>query len=79
MQCDGYTIYTYAIDGEEINVKINKEGFVTHINSDIFISDFTDWEKIDEGYGDKFAHAQNLYFDKPLIDEQGNYIIKLKF
>jgi hypothetical protein len=58
-------------------IKTNNDGFVTEINSDIFIKDFSDWQKIDEGYGDKYAHAQNLYFEKPLIDEQGNYQIKL--
>lgn len=59
-----------------VYVKVNEEGYVTHVNSDLFIKDFTGWQKIDEGYGDKFAHAQSNYFEKPLIDEEGNYQIK---
>ena len=59
-----------------VYVKTNSEGFIIEINSDIFIQDLSGWQKIDEGYGDKYAHAQNLYFEKPLIDENGNYQIK---
>lgn len=65
-------------DGEPIGVyiKVNENGYITDVNSDVFIKDFTGWQKIDEGYGDKFAHAQSQYFDKPLLDENGNYEIK---
>lgn len=65
-------------DGEPIGVyvKVNEDGFITDVNSDIFITNFTGWQKIDEGYGDKFAHAQSNYFEMPLIDEQGKYQIK---
>lgn len=59
-----------------VYVKLNEEGFVTDVNSDIFISNFEGWQKIDEGYGDKYAHAQSQYFEKPLIDENGNYVIR---
>ena len=70
---------------EEVNdmpigvyVKVNDEGFITDVDSEIFISNFDGWTKIDEGYGDKYAHAQSQYFDSPLIDENGNYLIKIK-
>lgn len=59
-----------------VYVKVNEDGFITEVNSDIFIADFTGWQKIDEGYGDKFAHAQSQYFEDPLIDENGQYQIK---
>lgn len=59
-----------------VYVKINQDGFVTDVNSDIFIKDFTDWKKIDEGYGDKFAHAQTQYFEVPLMDENGEFQIR---
>ena len=59
-----------------VYVKINNDGCVTEINSDIFIQDFAGWQKIDEGFGDKYAHAQSNYFEKPIIDENGNYLIK---
>ena len=59
-----------------VYVKVNDEGFVTDVNSEIFIKDFTGWQKIDEGYGDKFAHAQSQYFERGLIDEKGDYVNK---
>lgn len=59
-----------------VYAKVNENGFITDVNSDIFITNFTGWQKIDEGYGDKFAHAKSQYFEKPLIDEDGNYVIK---
>lgn len=60
-----------------VYVKVNEEGYVTDVNSDIFIKDFTGWQKIDEGYGDKYAHAQSQYFDKQLIDKDGKYYLKI--
>ena len=47
-----------------VYVKKNNNGEIIEVNSDLFITDFTGWEKIDEGYGDKYAHAQSQYFDK---------------
>ena len=60
-----------------VYVKVNEDGFVTDVNSEIFIKDFTGWLKIDEGYGDKFAHAQSQYFQHPLVGEDGEYIVNL--
>lgn len=59
-----------------VYVKINEYGKIIDINSDIFINDTDNWIKIDEGTGDKYAHAQGNYFDKYLIDENGlhNYV-----
>ena len=59
-------------------MKINDDGYVTEVGSEIFISNFDGWVKIDEGFGDRFAHAQSHYFDKPLVDENGNYLIKFE-
>ena len=56
-----------------VYVKVNEEGDITNINSDIFIKDFEGWLKLDEGHGDKFAHAQNQYFEKPLFNEDGTF------
>ena len=61
-----------------VYVKINDDGYVTEVGSEIFISNFDGWVKIDEGFGDRFAHAQSHYFDKPLVDENGNYLIKFE-
>ena len=44
-----------------VYVKRNNAGKIVEINSEIFIDDLTGWEKIDEGYGDMYAHAQTQY------------------
>lgn len=46
-------------------------GRVTAINSDAFLTNTTGWTAIDEGYGDRYHHAQGNYFDGPLYDERG--------
>lgn len=59
-----------------VYIKTNTSGKVIAVNSSAFINDTNYWIKIDEGTGDKYAHAQGNYFDKPLIDEKGlhNYV-----
>lgn len=57
----------------KVFIKVNITNEVTAINSDIFLSDLSEWIKIDEGYGDKFALAQNNYLDKPLMSRDGTY------
>lgn len=61
-----------------VYVKLNEEGFVTDVSSDIFITNFEGWQKIDEGYGDRFAHAQSQYFGEPISDLNGKYFIKIE-
>lgn len=53
--------------------KLDSNKCITDVASSIQDIDFTDWIKIDEGIGEKYAHAQNYYFpkDKPLRDSQG--------
>ena len=59
-----------------VYIKVNSDGHIVLVGSSIFIRDLTDWIKIDEGFGDKYAHAQSQYFDKPLINEDGTYNYK---
>ena len=68
MEMDNLEIIEDIADVEEVKrrpigvyVKRDKNGKVIQINSEIFIEDLTGWEKIDEGFGDKYAHAQSLY------------------
>ena len=61
-----------------VYIKTNANGYITEVGSDIFIKDLTGWTKIDEGYGDKYAHAQSQYFGKPLVDEFGIYNYKFE-
>ena len=56
-----------------VYVKVNENKEIIDVGSSIFIKDFNGWIKIDEGFGDKFAHAQSQYFEKPLINDQGIY------
>ena len=50
----------------EVYITINKNGYTTAVNSSAFLTDTDGWIKIDEGYGDKYHHAQGNYFDKPI-------------
>lgn len=59
-----------------VYVRTDSQNNIIEINSDIFIRDLTGWIKIDEGQGDRYAHAQSQYFDKPLVDDNGNYNYK---
>lgn len=59
-----------------VYVKINADNVVIDISSNIFISDFSEWVKIDEGIGDRFAHAQGSYLPKPLTTSEGYYRYK---
>ena len=58
-------------------VRTDTENRITEINSSAFV-DADGWTKIDEGWGDKFHHAQGNYLPKPLMDERGVYRYKLE-
>ena len=60
-----------------VYAKTNSAGYIIELASDIFLNDFENWTKIDEGDGDKFVHPQISYFEDGLCDEQGNYNHKL--
>lgn len=53
-------------------------GYITSINSEIFLSqeEIQAMTEIDQGKGDKYAHAQGLYLEKGLVDEHGRYNYK---
>lgn len=57
----------------KVFIKTDDNNNIIDINSSIFIKDITGWIEIDSGTGDKYAHAQNYYFDKPLVTETGIY------
>lgn len=52
-------------------------GYIVSVNSSEFLTDLTDWVEIDSGYGDKYHHAQNNYFPKPIITDGDAYRYKL--
>lgn len=55
-----------------------QDGYITSINSDIFLSEeeIQTMTEIDKGQGDKYAHAQGQYLEKGLVDEHGRYNYK---
>lgn len=55
-----------------------QDGYITSINSEIFLSEeeMSTMIEIDKGQGDKYAHAQGQYLEKGLVDEQGRYNYK---
>lgn len=57
----------------KVFVKINENNEIVEIGSNVFINDLTNWICVDEGYGDRFAHAQSQYLNKPLMNDQGGY------
>lgn len=63
--------------GFEVYVRVNKNNEIIEVGSNVFIQDFTGWIMIDKNVmGDRGAHAQSQYFDKPLINEDGRYNFK---
>ena len=56
-----YTVY----------VRTDEAGRIVEINSSAFLADTTGWMAIDEGYGDKYHHAQNNYFPLPMFGADG--------
>ena len=60
----------------KVYVKLDENNVIVAINSDIFLDDHTEWIEIDEGNGDKYAHAQAHYLEKGLTDEAGKYKYK---
>lgn len=60
----------------KVYIKTDSNNNVTAVNSSIFLSDLTGWIYINEGHGDKYAHAQGHYFDKPIMTDYGIYRYK---
>ena len=59
-----------------VYIKTDDRRNVTGVNSGIFLKDAGGWIKIDEGEGDRYAHAQGNYFAKPIADAYGIYTYK---
>ena len=54
-----------------VYIRTDSTGRVLEINSSAFLVDTTGWTQIDEGWGDKYHHAQGNYLDGPLYTEDG--------
>jgi hypothetical protein len=60
----------------KVYIKINDKNVVININSGIFLTDIIGWICVDEGQGDKYAHAQGNYLENGLMDMFGKYNYK---
>ena len=63
----------------KVYVRINANNEIIEVGSSVFIKDLTGWIEIDSGFGDRYAHAQSQYFDKPLMNENGTYNYKYEY
>lgn len=61
----------------KVHAKTDNDKHLFVVNSSAFITNINDWIQIDSGEGDKYHHAQNNYFDKPLINIDGTHNYKL--
>ena len=60
-----------------VYVKVNESGYITAVNSSAFLPDTISWVEIDQGYSDKYHHAQGNYFSKSIYTDTGAYRYKL--
>lgn len=56
-----------------VYVEIDKDNNIIKVFSSDFEKPQSTSIKIDEGFGDKYAHAQSQYFEKNIISENGKY------
>lgn len=61
----------------KVYVRTNENNEIVEIASSIFLKNTKGWIKIDEGFGDKYAHAQSQYLEKPLSRIDGGFVYKL--
>ena len=62
----------------KVYIKINEKNVITDINSSIFLNSIEGYTQIDEGSGDRYAHAQGNYLEKSLVDESGSFNYKFE-
>lgn len=57
----------------KVFARTDERGRVLEIASSIFLTDSAGWEQIGEGEGDRYAHAQGNFLEKPLTGEDGTH------
>ena len=61
-----------------VYIRADDQGRVIAINSDAFLPSTDGWEKVAQGHGDKFHHAQGNYLPMPVYDDEGRANWKLE-
>lgn len=57
-------------DPYHVYAQVDEQGRITAVNSSAFVG--ADWgTEIDQGYGDKYHHAQGNYFPQPIYTDDG--------
>ena len=54
-----------------VYVQTNENGHITAIGSELFLPSLDGWQRIDEGFGERYEHAQGHYLPLPVYDEEG--------
>lgn len=54
-----------------VYIRVDSSNRVLEINSSAFLADTEGWTQIDEGWDDRYHHAQGNYLDGPLYDDNG--------
>ena len=67
----------FAINPYIVYIKTGDANRISAVNSSEFLPDTTGWTQIDEGYGDKYHHAQGNYFPQSIRTMGGAYRYKL--
>lgn len=60
-----------------VYIRTDESNRITAINSSAFLHDTEGWTLIDQGHGDRYAHAQGNYLSKAIMDDKGIYRYKL--
>lgn len=66
------------MENYRVYVRVDENGRVVAINSNIFLPDVEGWVEIDQGYGDRYHHAQSNYLPDTLMDMRGICRYKLE-
>ena len=67
----------YILEPYKVYALTDDAGRIVAINSSAFLQDTEGWTLIDEGYGDRFHHAQGNYLSGGLMDDRGLYRYRL--
>ena len=60
----------YIMASYHVYVQTDEQNRITAVNSSAFVD--SDWgTEIDQGYGDKYHHAQGNYFPQPIYTDDG--------
>lgn len=60
----------------KVYAKLDENNNIININSSIFLDNVENYICIDEGYGDRYAHAQGNYLEGGLFDDTGKFNYK---